>query len=330
MDISTGSYSEASTCLKRYEYHQVLGLVQKPQLWSKPLRRGVWIHRALEAHHKGESILNALNPMIDFAKEHGVPEDDIQELVREINDILMGYKVYWRQHGKPWKVVSSEEPIYFEYGDHRYRATPDLIVEEDNELWLVESKSTADIPNAQWRAVDPQTALQFIACHSSGKYKVAGIIFNYLLTAKPSIPKFKKDGEIYANTAVTTTLGWAKGVQALINERGDDYVKEHRAYIDEQATRYVADGKFYQRYAVRRPVEMLKSTMRDVIATMDALTEAKRTGHYRRSFNVFSCPRFCPYNDLCATEFISGKPSILREELYMRETPEIRAAGRVA
>jgi hypothetical protein len=346
LTLSTSSYGEASICLKKYEYHHVLGLVPLPSRIPRPVRRGVWIHRGLEAIHKNQSVRDALQPLIEWSLQNGVAREEVQETLREVGRILGSYVDYWKDD--PIEVISTEQALFLQVTDDlRLRATPDIIARTRQGLFIVENKSTREIPPASHRAIDPQTALQLIACWESDDpilKSVEGVLFNYLCTQEATPPRFKLDYDIYANTSVTTERGWNLALETPIERKGKDplpcpnekrfadlnfgddtYAKKLDAWRDE----YVADGKFYQRYPSIRPEALLRETARDYAATVHDIREAQRRGHYRRSYHQFNCRRFCWYSNLCSSEYLLGKPNLpLREEEFVIETPEVRAAGR--
>lgn len=327
--LSTTAYSEASVCLKRFEYHQRHHLVTRPSGLSPRIRKGVWIHRALDAHGKGEYWMDALSECSTWAKDHGVPEEDRFAIFDECERILQGYFAYWEQHPRwKWQVVTSEEPIEYAVSNSlTIRATVDKIVKWRGGLWLVEHKSTSEIPSASWRATDPQTALQYAVCALSGKYDVVGIIFDYLVTREPPVPRVKNDGRFYAGTEKqTTTTAAFDSVIPLMKARYTDpnldpdaFIASFAQYVQTMREQVVNDGHFFQRFEVYRPDAAITQTLRDVRATQEMILLAEKMNHWRRLNNIIYCQRFCSYADLCSAEYISGKESSLRQTDYMIE-----------
>lgn len=334
MRLSTSSLNEAAQCLKRYEYHHIDHLVPKPSRLPAAMRRGTWLHRAIEAYHQGKNPQEALKPMVEWALNHGIEQEQIQEMFKDVSRIFNGYVQYWKTQPDPWEFVLAERPLLIEGKTHTLQATVDLVVKDRLGTWIVEHKSTVDIPPASWRAVDPQTAIQYAACKLSDDpvlQGVDGIIFNYLKTSDPGVPRFKiKDGEPYANMAITTSKVWDEAVRTnehvLEHMEDDGYQEKLAAWRNE----YVQDGAFYQRYRVLRPDGNIQETFKDVESILAAIVEAQRTGHWHRSFHVLTCRRFCNYSDLCVVEYTSGQKSeTLRDELFVQETPDIRWEGRI-
>lgn len=323
MLLSSTAYSDASACLKRYQYRWVDKLINKPKDLGVPLRRGIWIHKCLEDYHQGKNWAWALDIMRDWALEHGVDETKVQEVRNEVLDIMHGYIDYWqgKQH---WEVLGAEIPIKMMFNaNDGIRATTDLAVVWEGQDWLVEHKSTGEIPPASWRAVDPQTALQYWLCHATKpiiggrEFLPVGIIFNYLLTKVPSVPRWKKDGTLYANATPTTAAAFRKGAQAAMDAAPGSI---SWADLDADAEKLTNDSLFYRRFPVERPEGNVRTSMRDLVQTLVDLKAAEQAGWYRRSLHVLTCRRFCSYADLCIHEYAIGKESpVLREELFMIE-----------
>lgn len=342
--LSTTSFNEAQRCLAKFNYHQNEHLVLHPRGTKHAVRRGIFIHRALEAYHRNESILEALRPMAEWAVENGVERDAIDAVLKETGVVMQGYINYWKN--ERWETIATERKVVVGE-NHSLQATIDLVVKNRHGKWIVEHKSTTDIPPATWRGIDPQTALQFAAAELSGDddlKDIDGILFNYLNTNDPPIPRFKQDYDLYANTSVTTSGGWGKGVDQPIERKGKDPLPSpvSKAHADmtigddtylkklqEWQAQFVSDGKFYQRFPVIRPAAAIWETVQDFKAVMEDIAAAQKRGHWRRQFDLMHCRKFCFYQELCSSEYMRGGiDQTLRGELFVIETPDIRAAGR--
>lgn len=310
--LSSTSLADASSCLKKYSYKWEDRLSSRPRDFRPVMRRGVWIHKCLEEFYKGNDWKAAITPMKGWGLARGVEQEQLDTIEAETVEIVEGYIDYWATRGGEWKTIGCEIPLQLKFGSHTLQATVDRIAENNLGLWIVEYKSTAHIPSAAWRSVDPQTGLQFFLAQQNG-YDVQGIVFDYLVTSVPALPRWKKDGTLYANCAETTTKRFNQGVGAavLLEGKGPTDVEADRQKL-------VNDGAFYQRYPVYRPKGAIQETMQDIVATLKDLEQAKRSGRYRRSFSVLTCPRFCSYSELCASEYSRGRiDQTLRDELYV-------------
>lgn len=333
MLLSSTMYADASYCLKRFSYRWIDHLVTKPRDMGVPLRRGIWLHKCLEEYHQGHNWISALVDMVEWASSHGVDEEKVQEIYAEVKDIMQGYIDFYAS-APTWEVLGAEIPFIKMFSaTDGIRATTDLPVHWEGEDWIVEHKSTSEIPPASWRSVDPQTALQYWLCHNTEvilngrRFLPVGIIFNYLLTKKPAEPRWKKDGTLYANATPTTTAAFERGYRSWADTQ-EAWIAGKMPNIDADRTTLVNDALFYRRFPVMRPEDNVRSTMQDILATLRDVRAAEAAGWYRRSFHVLTCRRFCPYADICVHEYQIGKESLtLREELFQIDTGE-RGEGR--
>ena len=92
--------------------------------------------------------------------------------------------------------------------------------------------------------------------------------------------------------------------------------------------KHVSDSYYYQHYSVIRPIDNIRETIKDLKDVLWSIEQAERTGYYRRAFNVITCRRFCSYANLCAIEYVTGRPNEeMRRTDFVQETPEIRGEG---
>lgn len=317
LHLSTTGFSDASLCLQKYEYRWVHKLISKPTGVSVPMRRGIWIHRALEVYDQGGDWGRALWQCREWAVERGVAPEKADEVFQEVVLLVNGYIDFWKED--IWEFVSSEERIEYTFEKQQLHqsATLDLIVRWLGKLWIVERKSTSDIPNASWRTVDPQTMLQYALCHLTGKYQIEGVIFDYILTKPAPVPRVKKDGTLYANTSPTTSVAWQRAL-----DQETTALRPTEGWADRR-TEYVRDGLWYQRYPVYKFDEAVGSTFKDLSGIVDRIRRAQAAGVYPRLNYLPVCKRMCSYSALCAHEYLTGHPSqILREDNFDIDTGE--------
>lgn len=326
--LSTTAYADASACLRRFYYAHVARLVPKPSSTARSIRIGLWLHKAIADSYRGADWRKSLDDLALWCLERNVPGEEVRRVQEECVEILEGYFSYWRSKGDDWEILAVEEPLYvYVRKDLRLRATVDAVIRNRYGVWVVEHKSTAEIPPASWRAVDPQTAIQYLAAVASG-YKVDGFLFDYILTKVPPIPHVKEDGRFTTRNVITTSRAFAAAEQACrARWKGDE--EDLESYLSQARAAMVADGQFYQRHYVVRPEEHILETMRDVSATVRAIEDSERSGHWRRSFHVVSCRRFCRYGALCMSEYVGGGPnSAMRESNFTVENDESTREGR--
>ena len=329
LSISSTGLSDAATCLAKYRYHLVDHLISRPENISKPIRRGIWLHRCLQDHHCGRDWQKSLARLMGQALEWKLDADAMQEIYDECRLLMLSYVGFWRDDN--WKIVADEQEYRATFGDVELRATIDTAVRiPGHGLVIVEHKSTSDIPPAAWRAVDPQTALQIILMGANG-LRVDEVLFNYIDTS-PKVPRVTEKRAFHASTGVTTTAHFdqaAAELDAKIRRFAADlsapatvFDPDYETYVKDKRAEYVNDEKFFQRYYVKREPALLRETLLDVRGLVDRIQRAEAMGHYPRSLNVFTC-KSCFYNHaaLCPTEYVKGAPSeVLRTEQFQLDT----------
>ncbi len=348
ISLSTTAYNAASRCLKRYEYRHVLNLIPRPQDVRPAIRRGTWIHRCLELHDLGQPWKPELVRMLEWAINAGVDLEVASKIANETDDLVSDYISFWSgkrgPEAGPFETVTTE--VQFEWEPtpgKRITATLDRIVRDNRgRLWIWERKSTQEMPDSDWRNVDPQTLIQLATARLGHGLEVSGIIFDYVRTDPgPAVRVYKpvksgantgRGGRIYddvTNKAVTPRA-WAAAVPEIrANWQGTE--DEMREYAQAMQVRMVQPEAWFQRYLVLRPDESMHETLRDVAVTMGNIQRARKSGHYARSIAITDCRLFCPYMKVCFREYQLGRPSeALREELFVVETPELRNEGRTA
>jgi len=291
----------------------------------------VWIHRVLQLADEGQDWIGELQGMQQWAIEQGVPQDDVLDLGREVNDLVEDYLAYWAGHEEspgPWTTENTEVPVEWSPREGiLLTATIDVLKKDaQGKLWIWERKSTQDIPDSDWRTVDPQTMLQYYLARQMG-LPISGVVFDYICTRPGRVPRVKQNGQLYQSDEdmQTRSRHFARAEQVMRKARMPE------AYINEQRSRLVADGQWFQRYVTLRPDDNALLTLNDVAQAIGGILTAERKHYYPRSVNLLDCRLFCPYGKLCMAEYQLGHRSEGRREEYMiLQTEDNWQMGRTA
>lgn len=329
ISLSTSAFNDAARCLKRYEYRWVEGLVPKPRDVRPVLRRGIWIHRCLELADKGQDWKVELGHLWQWAVEQGVEQKDADETYTETLELVEDYLAYWAGHEEEtWTLVGTEVQVEWSPKPGLLlTATIDCLKQDARgRLWIWERKSTQEIPDSDWRTVDPQTMLQFVLARQQGM-DIAGIVFDYICTRPGRVPRVTQHGKIYQSDEEVQT-------RARHFAKTEAELRKHRqgeTYIDLFRSRMVADGLWFQRYVTLRPDDNALATLKDVAQVVRYIKSASEAGYFPRSINVLDCRLFCPYGKLCMAEYRLGRKSeAYRDEYTTAATQEQWDQGRTA
>lgn len=340
MYLGTTALQELFLCLAKFDYHQNQKLIPRPSRVRYTMRRGIWLHACLQHHYKGHDWHKVLLVLEAWGHQNGVSEDEIDQAIVECTVIMEGYLAYYAKV-TPWKPIIDETAITMAFPEIGLTLAPtiDCLAEWEGGYWLIEYKSTGQIPSPLWRAIDPQTATQWTAVENHFGIHLDGIVFDYLYTKMPTIPRVKKGTKterpgFYANTSVTSNRMFGEGVKALSLawdmwmggnkwESSAEDLRVFNDYVASERLRLVNDGKFFVRQISKRPEAQLLGTMKDIRVKVEEARLAARMGHWPRSFHQKVCPVFCDYHELCAQEYMSGQRSqVIREEMFMLDTGE--------
>ena len=255
--------------------------------------------------------------MQQWAIENGIDPSEAFEMGREVNELVEDYLAYWQGHEEapgPWTTENTEVKVCWEVRPGvTLTATIDRLAKDrEGKLWIWERKSTQDIPDSDWRTVDPQTMLQYMIARHEG-LPVSGIVFDYICTRPGRVPRITQQGKLYQSDENMSTRGryWAVAEEKLRKAgQGDTYINLFRERI-------VADGQWFQRYVTLRPDDNGMLTLQDVAQMLRHIYSAQERGYYPRSINLLDCRLFCPYGKLCMAEYQLGHRSEARREEYL-------------
>lgn len=299
-------------CPKQYEYKYVEQL--EPKRKMRPLYLGSWVHACLEQLYKGgdwkighAEYVNNWNKLFDEeklalrtrGKTVGPP---LPELVERI---MRSYLWYYRNDGwEPYAVEQILEvptPLKIDGRTFVFKGRLDLIIRDDEGLlWLVDHKTASTIPDAtSFHAMDPQLMLYPWAAQQQYGIELAGIIYNYVRSRPPTIPKVNRDGSLSRrkiSTDYPTLLRFLK-------QEGYD----PSDFLD--VLRPLArKSEFLRRYRLPREPYVTKEVLKDTLSVVKRIDETKR---FTRTITR-DCVR-CPYHDLCRSELNGFDTTMMRE-----------------
>ena len=238
-------------------------------------------------------------------------------------NILVRYSEKWED--EEWEVLHAEEELEFDIGPYTVVYKPDLIIRQNDEVWIVDHKTTANIPD-EWdpyNMTDFQHLLYVAAVEETMYPEVAGFIFNYVRTKPPGVPKLVKDGSkiAYLNSLDTTPDILAQYAKRVGMDKDRDVVSRINVL------RHAPD-KYFQRHYIMAPTEARRAAVRDTHAVLEEMSrkEAGRTATSTYPRHVVagyggstSCAR-CEYQALCHAELMGMNTDVTLLGYRERET----------
>lgn len=305
-------------CNKLYEFSVIRNLQAK----RKPpeLLRGTILHEMLEARDQGQEVGTVF---LRYDAQYGRMFEAEREYYGEhfMDDIWRIYRGYVRTYpagtAQDWKVYATEGLV-------RTRLTPkiefeghyDLRVSSNGRRWLVDRKTHKVIPTAEERFNNFQLLLYVEAWNRENPKNthVDGLIWDYLRTKAPTIPKVLKSGQLTRRKDLDTDVfTYRRAIKDNeLDEDGYDY------YLKELEKRSV--DKFYQRVSL--PIssrEMVDTVVQEFTQTAEMIRTAK---HFPRNA-TYACPR-CEFFKLCNSELAGINAKFVEKSDYEQRPEDTR------
>lgn len=296
-------------CPKQYEYKYIDNL--QPKKKSRPLFMGSWVHAALEEYYKsgdwkiGHQIyLDEWNKL--FEEERLELSQRFGPIPQAVERIMRSYAFYYKSDGwKPYlveQVLEVETPLRVDGKYWVFKGRLDLLVEdEDGLLWLVDHKTASTIPPATaFHAMDPQLMLYPWAAKIQFNLDIAGVIWNYVKSKPPTIPKLNKDGSL-SRRKVATDYPTLYSFLKRNNYDPNDF-KHILVPLQKRSD-------FLRRYKMPREKVVTKEVLLDVLSTVKRIDDTNR---FVRNVTK-DCARMCAYHDLCRAELNGFNTARMRD-----------------
>ena len=161
---------------------------------------GALMHELLAMYYTGEEIPN-IKAVIDrvLKGEKYIPTSQQNETAKFISNVLYNrYVWYWGESDrkKRWQAIESEFDVWF--CGYRLRGKRDgLFVNENGELWLLETKTASQISEETLLdrlTIDFQNLFYIVATEKEIKRRVYGVLYNVIRV--PQYKQTKKDGSV--------------------------------------------------------------------------------------------------------------------------------------
>jgi len=296
-------------CQLRWKYKYIDRLDSKDR--PKHFERGSDLHALLEVYYGGE---DEGNTVWDSASDENL-------------EVMLRYADKWRAEDYDWEVLSIEEEFHLEIGEHTLVFIPDLIVKIGDDVWVVDHKTTANIPDEwdEYNMTDFQHLL-YIAGVRLLYPTTRGFLFNYIRTKAPTQPKLIKDGSRIAGVrAIDTDYNTLKEFADKTRTLDNDTMEKL------QILKHAPD-RFFQRHYIIAPDSAVDQCIADVEQVLAEMYYKERhsglTMTYPRHViggfaGAMACSK-CEFQPLCHAELLGINTEIVALNYIERpkkETP---------
>lgn len=300
LTLSNSRLNTAHRCWNLYRYRYVMGLKKKAR--SVQLERGDWIHQLLMVDADGEDW--KVRHKLLTAKFRNLFEEEraeLGDLPMECARIFLSYRRHYRSDADRYVVVDTEldETVTLPNGVN-LRIIIDRVVEDkiDGGLWLWDHKTRKNFEDMENMLIDPQLSLYFMGADILGYSPIRGVMYDEIRTKAPTVPAVLKSGQLSQAKSIDTDV-WTYMKAIKDNELDPSDYSEMLTLI---AVR--EKGRFFRRTSLPKDPPVLKTVVREAMATGQQMLDAERRDAFPRCFDK-SCS-WCDYKDLCIAELYGG------------------------
>jgi len=288
----------AQRCLRQWSYKYVYRL--EPKERPKYLERGSNLHALLAGLYEG------------YAEVFNDATDENVELLRR-------YAAKWAEEDDDWEILHVEEEMEMDIGPYKLVFICDLIVRINGEVWVVDHKTVANIPDE----ADPYNMsdfqhLLYLEGVKQRYPEVRGFIFNYIRTKAPTRPELIKDGSRFAALRKIDTdydsLRYAAQKHGMLN------VPEVQ---DKLSILKLTPDRFFQRHYIMANETAMQNAYDDTLEALNVLSKAEYNESFPRHVlggyaGSQACGK-CSYQSLCFGDMVGMNRDQLLFDYVERE-----------
>lgn len=238
-------------CPKKFEYNYIHRL--SPIDTPLHLERGRELHELLASFYADDEAFH----------------DIYLGATPENMEIFERYTDKWEEADEAWEIIATEEELEMIIGAHTLVFIPDMVVRINGELWVVDHKTTANIPD-EWdpyNMSDFQHLLYLAGVEQVYGEKPAGFIFNYIRTKAPTQPTLIKDGSRISNVrALDTSYGKLLRFASETNQLEDPDVQEKLKILR------LAPDRYFQRHFLPISESAVSQAVKDTHAVLSEMS----------------------------------------------------------
>lgn len=322
LDLSWSQVKTWQRCQRQWKYKYIDRL--EPIARQRALFLGNWVHRCLETYYsEGDWKTGHLEYVEQWDKLFEEEQKALSTrskkaktytpLPKQVARIINSYLWYHKNDG--WKVISVELEFTVHLKDDIYiNGKIDLIVQDEEGLyWVVDHKTASNIPESgAFHAMDPQLMIYPWAVKKLTGIDIAGIIYNYVKSKPPSIPKINKNGSLSKRKIVTDYPTAAR----FLKKEGYDL-----ADFSEFLLPLKKKSEFLRRYRLPRESFVTKEILAEFyssakeIKTKRIAYEAGAKVRFIRNITK-DCSKFCAFHNICQAELNGHDTEYTRKKLF--------------
>jgi hypothetical protein len=302
--ISNSKLKCFNRCQRQYYYKFIMGLQAKKK--KEVLERGSLVHECLEHYYLKGGDPQAMVPVLkSYKKKLSKMFDEervlYEEIPHEVAQIMRGYHRHWKTldhyelatyQGKPIIETAFEIPLT---KNVILGITLDRALEDDQGIWVQDTKTAKNLPSDNFRTTDTQSTLYEWGLEKVMGIKSAGMIWDYVRTKVPTEPQLLVRGGLSKNSRIDTdqyTYLRALKKHGLDRKDYEDFLKT-----------LPTTKSFYHRIKCPRDTHLMRETLKMAMIVGERIhnLSKKSEDYYTRSIS-YLCDRDCEFRELCSAE----------------------------
>ena len=332
MNTSYSAISEWRLCQQRYWYTYIEGL--EPIIADPAPTLGRLLHRYLERYYlllASETPLAAHSEALQLTADEFEPQlanlvaaattagqDEVATALSQVAG--KAWRIIERYHrtrgasdASDHDVLLAEKRLVFPLTSSVTNVSVvDLVTQKrsDGSNWLWEHKTTGSIPRQARRLKDLQVTVLAAMLEEAEGIHVDGVIWNYLRTQEPTVPRLLQDGTLTKRPDLNST--WETYLVEIARNKLDpnDYRDVEERFSGKE------ERDFFSRIELPL-VQSEQILLRDFIATARQLeTITTLGGVYIPVRNIGTHCDWCPYSKLCEAAITGGDSEELQAKLF--------------
>lgn len=306
MKISNSEAKMFTECKRKFFYARVKNLQSKST--ALPLYRGTWMHGLLEDYFNSRDWRPRHQEFCsEFEGYFDEEKDVLGDLPKECARLMEVYEYTYDEMDDGINVLGTEVEVEvpLPHG-HIYQATLDVVLEDDLGLWVMDHKTHARYPSANFRFTDIQTARYSYACLKHFGELPSGIIWDYIITKPPTKPQLVDKGRRLSKRKINTDLHTF--IRAI-----KEYGLDPKDYRDDIIRLKERGSEFLRRDRVPVTKKVVNQLVKELVYTADEIERG-----FKPVRTIGRHCDWCQFQSLCVTELYGGDAKMVKRTQYER------------
>ncbi len=309
---TTVSHSKIKTwrrCRKAFHYKYIEKL--RPRRKGRPLVFGSICHEMIEAYANGDNPRDILKKYEEGAKKLFSAEvEEYMQIIADADLLMQGYFDYYKKDKLKFvaikgKLAEHEFEVELTSGITLKGKIDAICRTTDKRVWLGEHKTHKRIPDEEARFKDLQVVVYASILPQLGIKHIDGILWDYIRSSPPSVPKLLKSGELSKAQIDTTPAVYL------------DTIREHKLNPKDYAEKLKElennERSFYQRVYMPINSTLSKQLLEETIETAKEIAER---GGKDKTRNITRDCSWCEYKGLCRAELTGMDADFIRKREF--------------